>query len=282
MSFQLNFYKDHLINKLCGAKDRASAVLRQLDNCEVKLNIISSTNQTEHDSKMPHKNMVRSRSRSKCRTSCSHSHERERFYKEKPRYILNWDDDESDDDSVCSCDDNCHSTRGRSPFPVYIDGRNTSQQNIQIHGGGARDIHKQHRGRFRRRPRGILVNCDDGCKCGGFSGYRRPCHPDYIKVAPASRAPQEYHMICNEDGKVDLYEREKLNRHIFDQFKAIEKAQKEEKEAAKKVQNDAVDLALLDSVVVEDADCGRVDAMVLEEVMEALGQQKQFGLSWRS
>ncbi|KAK5081991.1 hypothetical protein LTR05_007133 [Lithohypha guttulata] len=242
MSFQLNFNKDHLISKLCEAKDRASAILRQLDNCEVKLNIISSTNQTEHDSKMPHKNMVRSRSRSKCKTSCSHSHERVIFYKEKPRYISDWDDDESDDDSVCSCDDNCHSTRGRSPFPVYIDGHNASQQNIQIQGGGARDIHKKYRGRSRHRPRDIVVVGDDGCKCGRSRGHGCHCHPGYITFPPVSRPLQNYHMILNDDGKVDLYEREKLNRHIFDQFKAIEKAQKEEKEAAKKVQNDAVDL----------------------------------------
>ena len=253
MSFDLSFYRDQLLNKLGEYKDRNSAVLRTLDNCQVKLKV---TTTTTNDDRMPYK--IRGRSKSKCKHS--HTHEMEKVYRPRRRsYSPDWD---SDSDSECAY---AHRDPygggysygcGRSPcrLPFYVDGegspfqQNVNQQNINVlpssHGTGG---HQRGRRSPSRGPPILVENPGQRIGRGPRHGFdplshcphgghrRRPHHH-------AMMAQGGYTPITNDDGKVDIYNNAKLlNR--FKEFADTCARQKKEKEvAAQKKQDDTAEI----------------------------------------
>lgn len=253
MSFELGFYKDILYNKLGAAKDRAAAALKQLDNCDIRLKIIT-TSSRENTNKMP---IVRSKS--KCKHS--YSHEEERLH--KPTYHDDWSSDEGYD-SDCSCSDRTTVGRGRGSHrdaDVYIDGGNASQQNIQVQGccgGKCKHVHRR-----RPRSRSVIVVKRPRCRhqygCG-----RKACHPDghccihgmgshdFCSRCPAgqrmwdlpnqmpSARQNHFRVITDDDGKMNVYDRTKLSKFLYDQAQAYAKSEADKKAANDKTLADAM------------------------------------------
>lgn len=104
MSFDLSFYKHHILNKLGGYRDRASAALKQLDNGEFKLKIYTATAKDNaipcvYRNRADRPHLYRTKSKEKIR----HSHEIEHTLRPKPSRssILCYDSDS--DYSDCDC-----------------------------------------------------------------------------------------------------------------------------------------------------------------------------------
>lgn len=244
MSFTLGWYKDIALDKLSAVKEKAAAALKQLDNCDVKLKII--TNNSTKD-KMP---LVRSKS--KCKTKCSHS--TERVYKNKPRYYYESSDD-SDSESDCSCDD-CHhpARRGRSPH-ITVEGGQKGQQNIQIHCNCAKGRCKHRRGRSRSRSSSIVIipgqeylnDCSpillprhaDGTCCIHGRGWLVDCsrcpvgHRIWGPARRMNMMQPYYSAITDDDGTVNFIDNEMFQKHVHGLTKSIEEKEREKKKQEK-------------------------------------------------
>lgn len=258
MSFGLGFYKDVLLNKLGAAKDRAAAILRELDNCEVRLQVVNTN--SRHDTlKMP---VVRSRSKSKCKHSFFH--EEERFH--GPRHYDDWSSD-GDYDSDCSCGEHDTAGRGRRPYrdaDIYVDGRNVEQQNILVKGccgGKCKHVH-------RKRPRSRSVIVVDRPRQGHPYGSRRPCvhgfdFNDFCGRCPSGQRSWEptYHMshqvITDDDGKINFYDPTKLRKYLCEQVHAYAKSEADKKAATEKTMSETMGMLKKTCIPkIMDGSCG--------------------------
>jgi len=245
MSFDLSFYRDQVLNILDECKDRASAALKALDNCEVNLKV---TTRTSKDDTMSSSRLYKIRNRSKSKSKHSYTHETEKIYKPRQRsYSPDW---AYDSESDCSCDEcdpcGCEigTGRGRLPYrlPIYADGhgsplqQNFNQQNINVlpgHYGRGECGHGGYRSRSRGRPIIIVPNRPRG-RPQSCHGHR---HAQFL-IAPRNG----YTSITNDDGKVDIYNNAILTKRFTDFADAHAKAKKEKEDADKKKQEDTADM----------------------------------------
>ena len=246
MSFGLGFYMDQVLNKLGECKDRVSAALRALDNCEVNLKV---TTKTSKDDRMSSSRLSRIRNRSKSKCKHSYTHETEKIY--KPRHCSYSPDWAYDSESNCGCDEcnpcGCETRtgpRGRSPYrlPIYVDGQgsplqqNVTQQNINVLPGyhGGRDYeHCGNQNRGRGRPIVIVPNRPYGRPQGCHSHQQ----PQFL-MAPVNG----YTPVTNDDGKIDIYNNAILMKRFADFADAHAKAKKDKEDADKKKQDDAAEM----------------------------------------